>query len=141
MNEMNRRAKKRLLLAENSPEFLRSLGSLLELKDYEVVHAVTLEDAMEQLQSDPIDLALVDLRLTDDTDQFDVSGLAVAREAAKKGVPCVILTAFPSVETTRMALRSLGEEPPVADYLPKASGPQAILDVIALIGQYETDGE
>jgi two-component system KDP operon response regulator KdpE len=131
---MNKTKQRRLLLADNTSDYRRSLHSFLELEDYQVEEAASVEEAKEKLESVPVDLALVDLRLTTDEDDYDISGLAVAKKAAERGIPCIIITAFPSVEATRLALRSRGIEPPLAlDFIPKASGPHAVLNAIEVV--------
>jgi hypothetical protein len=49
--------------------------------------------------------AIVDLRLIDDKDEADLSGLALIKRAAPE-VPKILLTGYPTVEVTRRALRS-----------------------------------
>jgi DNA-binding response OmpR family regulator len=131
---MNKTKQRRLLLADNTSDYRRSLHSFLELEDYQVEEAASVEEAKEKLEAAPVDLALVDLRLTKDEDDYDISGLAVAKKATERGIPCIIITAFPSVEATRLALRSRGIEPPLAlDFIPKASGPHAVLNAIEVV--------
>lgn len=124
---------KRLLLADNRPEYRHSLRGFLELENYDVIEATSPVEAKEKLGNPGIDLALVDLRLTDDDDTADISGLEVAKLAAKLHIPCIIITAFDSVEVTRLALRSRGAEPIADDLIPKIYGPQAVLDAIKLV--------
>jgi DNA-binding response OmpR family regulator len=130
---MNSPTRRNLLLADNSLDYRRSLLPLLELEGYQVEEASSVQEAKEKLESVSLDLALVDLRLTEDGDDYDISGLEVARWAGERGVPCLIITAFDSVETTRLALRSRGAEPLAVDYVPKKDGPQALLDAIAVV--------
>jgi DNA-binding response OmpR family regulator len=124
---------KQLLIADNNADYRRSLRSLLELEDYWVEEAPSVEEAKAKLEAVPLDLALVDLRLTDDNDQYDISGLEVAKKAGEEGVPCIVITAFESVEATRLALRSRGAEPLALDLVPKAGSPQAVLDAIEAV--------
>ena len=86
-----------------------------------------------RLASASFDLTLVDLRLTNDSDAYDLTGLEVAKFAAERGVPCVIITAFPTVEATRLALRSRGAESLALDVVLKSDGPAALLDAIKVI--------
>jgi DNA-binding response OmpR family regulator len=130
----------RLLLADNSADYRRSLHGYLELEGYQVEEAASVEEAKEKLGAVPLDLALVDLRLTDDEDDYDINGLEVARWASERDIPCIIITAFPSVEATRLALRSRGTEPLALDFLPKASGPQAVLDAIEVVLSRREEG-
>lgn len=130
---MGRAAQMTLLLTDNSADYRRSLRLYLELEDYRVEEAESAEQAREKLASVPVDLALVDLRLHDDQDTYDISGLGVAKVAAGWGIPCIVMTAFPTVEVTRLALRSRGLEPLAVDLIPKADGPQALLDAIRVV--------
>jgi len=135
---VNEAERKRLLLVDNSSDYRRSLRGFLELEDYQVEEATSVGEAKERLETFPVDLVLVDLRLTNDEDRYDISGLEVAKKAGEKGVPCIVITAFPSVETTRLALRSRGAAPLAVDFVPKVSGPQAVLDAIkAVLNRHE----
>ncbi len=121
-----------VLLADNSEKYRASLIPLLRLEGYEVDEADSVEAAIAKLESTAPDLALVDLRLTDDGDDHDISGLEVAKKARERGIPCVIITAYDSVETTRLALRARGAEPSLAvDYVPKRLAPDVLLASIA----------
>jgi CheY-like chemotaxis protein len=120
-----------ILVADNIGEYRKSLRGYLELENYQVEGAASVEETIEKLETVSLDLSLVDLRLTDDKNDYDISGLEVAKKAVEEGIPCIIITAFPSVEATRLALRSRGIEPPLAvDFVPKVDGPQAILEAI-----------
>jgi DNA-binding response OmpR family regulator len=130
---MERNLVARVLLVDNSAGYRHSLLGLLGLEDYAVEEADSVTKAKEKLLAGDFDLALVDLRLTDDEDNYDFSGLEVARLATERGIPCVMITAFPSVQATRLALRSRGVEPLAVDLIPKADGPQSILDTIKLV--------
>jgi len=124
---MNHRTRKRILLADNIGEYRRSVIGFLELEGYAVTEAGTPEEAQEKLELEEFDLALVDIRMRDDKDTLDMSGLAVAKFASERGIPCIIVTAFPTVELARAALRSLGAEPYAQDMITKGSDPQAVL--------------
>ncbi|MGD8903164.1 MAG: response regulator transcription factor [Anaerolineae bacterium] len=132
---MERNLLARVLLVDNSADYRHSLLGLLGLEDYAVEEAGTVTEAKEKLLAEDYDLALVDLRMTDDEDDYDFSGLEVARLASERGIPCIVITAFPSVPATRLALRSRGVEPLAVDLIPKADGPQSILDTIKLVLQ------
>lgn len=130
---MERNPWARVLLVDNSADYRHSLLGLLGLEDYAVEEAGSVTEAKEKLLERGFDLALVDLRLTDDDDDYDFSGLEVARLASEQGVPCIVITAFPSIQATRLALRSRGVEPLAVDLIPKVDGPQSILDTIKLV--------
>jgi two-component system KDP operon response regulator KdpE len=120
----------RLLVADNSPDYRRSLRALLELTEYDVKEASSVKEAIQILESQHIDLLLSDLRLSEDWDAHDYSGLEVAKVAREMDVPCIIMTAFPSVDVVRMALRRDDREPLAEDFVPKAEGPHALLAAV-----------
>jgi two-component system response regulator VicR len=120
----------RLLLADNDPDYLASLQNLLEVEDYQVDVAASVDQAIALLAEERFDLALIDLRLIDENAGYDLSGLKVARAAGEAGVPCIMVTAFPSVEVVRQALRSQGLSPLALDVVPKDAGPVSLLDAI-----------
>jgi CheY-like chemotaxis protein len=120
----------RLLVVDNSLEYRRSVRDFLELKGYSTAEAGTAKEALEKLELEDFDLVLTGLRLVDDTDIEDMSGLEVSKFAAHCEVPCILVTSFPSGESARMVLRAIGGTPPIVDLILKASGPQALLDSI-----------
>jgi two-component system KDP operon response regulator KdpE len=130
---MERNPRARVLLVDNSADYRHSLLSLLALKRYEVEEAGSVNEAKEKLLTQDLDLALVDLRLTDDEDDYDFSGLEVNELAGERGIPCIVITAFPTVEATRWALQSREKDPLALDLIPKSDSPQSILDTIRLV--------
>src|SRR6185295_122569 len=127
---MNNRNRKRLLLADNRAEYRKSLRAYLELDGYDFAEAETPEEAKELLENEAFELVLADLRMRDEDDLNDWGGMEIAKFASERGIPCDIVTAFPSVELARLALRARGGEPFAQDMVTKASGPQAVLDAI-----------
>ena len=130
MKDQNR---KKLLVADNSDEYRRSLFGYLELEGYDYEEAGTIEDALEKLETEPFDLTLADLRMRDDNDTYDMRGLEIAKRSSKLGIPCVIVTAFTSVELARQAMRSVDGEAFAKDVISKAGGVQAVVDLINAI--------
>lgn len=122
-----------LLLVDDSADYRRSLLPLLQLEGHRIEEASSVEEARRKLQDAPIQLAVVDLRLSDDEDPYDITGLDVARSATERRIPCILITAYPSVDVARLALRSRGAEPLAVEMVPKASGPQALLDAIDIV--------
>lgn len=119
-----------VLIADNSPEYSRSLAALLELEGYEVVLATNFTEARKLLEQGGIDLAILDLRLSADDDEHDYSGLDLARDIAPS-IAKIILTAYPSIQVAREALKIHSDGLPIAaDFVQKADGPKAILSSI-----------
>jgi len=127
---MNGYLRKKILLADNSEEYRRSLFGYLDLEEYDYEEAGTPELAFEMLASEEFDLALVDLRMRDDNDPNDMRGLEIAKRAASMEIPCIIVTAFPTVELARKAMRSVDGEPYAKDVITKAGGIQPVVDLI-----------
>lgn len=130
---MNRQSIKSLLLADNDPDYRHSLRALLELENWRIEEADSIIQALNKLEVLQPDLILADLRLTNDKDDYDISGLEVAKKAAEKNISCIIISAFPTADATRLALRRRGAKPLADDFVPKAAGPQAILDAINIV--------
>lgn len=120
----------RALVVDNDSSYRESLRSLLEMEGFSVLEAPSFHEALERVDFAYIDVALIDLRLKDDHNDRDFSGLEVAEALGKKEIPCIIITGFDTVETTRLALKHLGTKPFVLDYVPKKDGPQALLSAI-----------
>lgn len=129
---MNQQKYIKLLLADNSAEYRRSVRSFLDLEGYEVEEAGSLELALKMLATKEFELVLADLRMRDDSNPNDMSGLEIAKFASEHGIACILVTAFPSWELARVALRSVRAEPYAKDVITKGSDPQAVLDSISL---------
>lgn len=111
---------KTILCIENDQNFLDTYAELLTLHGFRVLKASDLAKAEELLNSNAVHLAIVDLRLTEDNDSDDQSGLQFLQNNQHRYLPKIVLTAHPSLETTRASLRfnEQGQSPAV-DYLDK----------------------
>lgn len=96
-------APKRILIADNRPDHLQLRQQLFQIRKWEVVPASSPEEARAILEQQWVHLALIDLRLTNDDDPRDVSGLQLAHETDPV-VPKIIMTSWPNFETARDAL-------------------------------------
>jgi len=122
---------KRILFADNSHDFLDTRSGFLEAAGYRVLKAVTLEKAKQLLQDTWVHLAILDIRMVDDDDERDVSGLTLAKTEVYQPIPKVILTGFPSYEAVREALGpALHGLPPAVAFLAKKEGPEALIQVV-----------
>lgn len=119
-----------ILFADNDSDCLRTRSEFLEQEEYRVIPALNPTEARRVLERGGIDLAILDIRLEDDDDEKDISGLILAKEVARS-VPKIILTGFPSHEYVREALRPQLEGLPAAvDFVAKQDGPEALLRAI-----------
>ena len=109
-----------ILFADNDRDFLDTRSEFLEAEGYTVLKAYCLEEARDILDHRQVQLAILDIRLTDDADAGDISGLELAQEAAYNSLPKIMLTGFPNVEAVRIALRPVVNQlPPAVDYISK----------------------
>jgi DNA-binding response OmpR family regulator len=130
-----------ILLADNDSAFLATQKEFLEAEGYEVIAAASTTEARAILRQERIDLAVLDLRLTDDDDIEDVSGLEVARDVAFREVPKIIISSFPTYESVREALGPIiGRTQLALDFVAKQEGPEAMLKAIEMALSTELEG-
>jgi DNA-binding response OmpR family regulator len=111
-----------ILLADNDPDFVTLVTEFLESQGYRVIPAANAEEARELLLTRRVHLALLDMRLTNNEDENDRSGLTLAKEVAV-AIPKLIMTQWPTYRDVREAMR-LDETPlpPAVDFLFKEEG-------------------
>ena len=83
-----------ILFADNDQDSRISWERILRNAGYDVRLASGPEEARHVLHEMGVDVAVLDLRLVDDTDEHDISGLLIAKERAYRHIPKIILTAF-----------------------------------------------
>jgi CheY-like chemotaxis protein len=121
-----------ILFADNNSRFVKVRKEFLEQKGYRVIAANNPTEAKEILRKERVDLAILDIRMVDDTDERDISGLNLAKETARD-MPKIILTGFPTWEAVREALGpDLNGVPPAADFISKEEGVEAMLRAVEL---------
>jgi two-component system response regulator AtoC len=99
-----------LLIADDDPVALALLAEVLAGEGYTVRAASGGAACLELAAREPVELAIVDLRMP------DIDGLEVIRRLAviRPGIPIIILTAFAGIDTAIEAIRS-----GATDYLSK----------------------
>jgi DNA-binding response OmpR family regulator len=121
----------RVLFADNERDFLETRAEYLESAGYLVLKAYSLEQARQFLAESRVHLAVLDIRLVDDDDERDLSGLTLAKDSAFSAVPKIILTGFPTYQAVREVLGPVVEGlPPAVDFLDKREGPEAMLHAV-----------
>lgn len=121
-----------ILFADNNPRFLKVRKEFLEKEGYQVIPAADPAEARRILEQKQVDLAILNIRLVDDTDQKDISGLTLAKETARS-VPKIMLTGFPTWKAVREALGpDLDGVPAAVDFVSKAEGPEAMVQAVDL---------
>jgi DNA-binding NtrC family response regulator len=120
-------AKITILFADNHPDFSKTRVEMLEAEGYHVILAANPTEARRALEHNGVDLAILDIRLLDDDDEKDTSGLTIAKEVAPS-VPKIILTDYPSVDAVHEALKPQFHGLPAAvDFLEKRAGSEAMI--------------
>lgn len=116
-----------ILMADNLPDFLETRREFLEQAGYTVIPAGNPTDARKILQQVKLDLAILDIRLADDNDERDTSGLELAREFGQR-IPIIILTGYPTWSGVKAALgRGLNGLSSAVDFLSKEEDPDIMV--------------
>lgn len=123
-------SRKVILFVDNDVSFLKARKELLEKEGYQVIPATTPTEAREIFEHKPVDLAILDIRLIDDGNKDDISGLELAKEV-DRSIPKIILTGFPTWEAVKEALGSNLDGVSLAvDFIAKEEGYKALLRTI-----------
>lgn len=121
----------RILFSDNDQRFVRVRSEFLEARGYEVIPSFSVEEATRILKNEYVHLAIMDIRMTNDDDDRDTSGLILARAPAFRAIPKIILTGFPTYEAVRDALGpEIDGLPPAVAFLAKKEGPEAMLRAV-----------
>ncbi len=113
---------KTLLLVDDDRPFLRTLARVMEKKGFaEVRTAETVAAALEEVQTNPPDYAVVDMRLEDGNGLDVIEALARARPEARG----IVLTGYGNIATAVTAIK-LG----AIDYLAKPADADAIFKAL-----------
>ena len=111
-----------ILIADNNADYRTVCAKFLRAAGYQVCQADGPDQARHMVQTTHIHLAVLDLRMVNDDDSKDQSGLALARELPRS-LPKIILTAFPTYQDVREALKLDADRLPAAiDFVDKKQG-------------------
>lgn len=123
-----------LLLVDNNKSFLEAWTDLLKIHGYHILSSFTLEDASLKIRNNNIHLALIDVRMKNDRDINDISGIEFASRIEFEYLPKLIITDFPNWKGTRLALSTVLKDPPPAlDYLSKKDESGKLINVKDII--------
>ncbi|MFT3892791.1 MAG: DNA-binding response regulator [Anaerolineales bacterium] len=126
-----------ILLADNNEDFLDSRAEFLKKEGFVVLKAPSPQKARDILGQKRVNLAVLDIRLTDDT-EGDISGLDLALDPAFVSLPKIMMTGFPNVEDAKRSLKPfIGNLPPAIDYISKkgtgdAAGRKEFIEAVKL---------
>ncbi len=86
-------AQMRILVADNDDGMRQALVEFLQEEGYAALESSRPDEARRLLREGNVDVAVLDVRLLDDNDPFDLSGLEVACNSAPE-IPKVLMTRF-----------------------------------------------
>ncbi|MBL8100994.1 MAG: phosphotransferase [Anaerolineales bacterium] len=124
------KTKPRVLIVENKPSTRVANQSLLMEWGYEPVLAMgagasLIADAKRQAEEKRCSLALIDLRILDDDDEQDTSGLTLAEEMSDKLYP-IILSGYENFNAIIKMLKELQTKKIEIGFVKKTEGPFAL---------------
>jgi DNA-binding response OmpR family regulator len=123
---------KRVLIADNDIDFLETRAEQLEvIGGYRVFKAASPEEAEQLLARTWLHLAIFDIRMRDDNDDLDVSGLTLAADDRFRPIPKIILTRHATVQLARDALVAGADGQPLAvDFVDKKDELETLLEAM-----------
>ncbi len=122
---------KQVLYADNDREYLDTRSEFLEMEGYRVLKAYNPEEARRLLENENVHVAILDIRLENDDDAEDISGILLAKEERYKRIPKIFVTGFPTYSAVLEAYGSIISGEPVAyAFLAKKEGPQALIEAV-----------
>lgn len=122
--------KKVILIVDNQPEYLATRAEYVRAAGFSVLTATNPEVARRLAQRKHIDLSVIDLRLLNDDNPQDYTGLFLAEELHPR-MKIILNTGFPELRTALAALRRDPSGETVADnYISKDDGPAALISEI-----------
>jgi DNA-binding response OmpR family regulator len=118
----------RVLIVDNDPRTRESLGALISHWGYIPIIAegegdVLVEDAKDRAKAHRCQVAIVDIRLIDDLDVKDKSGLDLVQQL-KPALSSIVTSAFGNAELVSESL----EEKGASAFVTKESGPKVLKD-------------
>lgn len=91
-------SQRRILVVDDEQELTRTLGDFLLSRDYRVYQAVSGEEALQHLNSVPLDLVLLDLRLP------KMQGTEILESIRRRDphLPVIVVTAYAASHTEQL---------------------------------------
>jgi len=125
--------KRTVLVVDNRKDLLASMRDYLEAHNYIVLTAQTEPEALRHCEQEVVHLAIIDVRLLNDSNSQDLSGLQLAAKI-DESIPKIILTGHRGDDPASLVLTALGPNARgnvlAADFVWKREGPERLLEAI-----------
>src|SRR3954462_13774412 len=112
----------RVLFVDDEPTIRLTLPKILEMHEFEVKAAASVQDALKLIQSEKFDVLLSDLNIGEPSDGFTVVS---AMRRVQPDAVTIIITGYPAFETALEAIRGQ-----VDDYIVKPADTEELIDTI-----------
>ena len=116
-----------VLFVDNNADFLALWARKLSSVGYTVYEALSLAAAEQILAQHWVHAMVVDVRMIDDDDPEDISGLMLVRNEAYAAVPAVVFTQSTDPTHVQAALRLANRRAASVDYIMKIGKPDRIM--------------
>jgi len=121
---------RQILFADNDPDFLETRSESLEKAGYKIVKATSVAEAEKYLREMWTPIAILDIRLENDDDDKDASGLTLVNADFTRSITKIILTNFKTPLARDLVRAGQRGRPLAIDIVEKQEGPDALLRVI-----------
>ena len=123
-------AQTKILMVDNDPDFLATRAEFLEQAGYHVTKATTLADAEKYLRDGWFQLAILDIRMINDDDEKDVSGMTLVNADFTRAIMKIVLTSFNTTLVTGLVRAAQDEQHRTIDVIEKAEGYDVFLAAV-----------
>jgi len=121
----------KILIVDNSKDYLSSESAFLKRHGFSVYEAENKSEALRVLSDYKIDLIIIDVRLNNDADPEDRSGIDFAIDIGYKNIPKILITGFPDFKTVREALSFRFNQYPIAvNFISKQENRESLVSAI-----------
>lgn len=119
-----------ILFVDNDPDFLATRAEFLERAGYQVTKATNLADAEKHLREGLIHLAIIDIRMMDDDDEKDVSGMTLINADFARAITKIVLTSFNTPLVRDLVRAAQPGQPLIIDVIEKGEGPATLIEAV-----------
>ena len=121
---------KTIMIVDNSKQYLDELSENLSRANYSVLKCANEKVAKETLSKNDIDLAIVDLKLKNDADPSDKSGVDLLSYIGNQ-IPKILISAYPEPNIIAETLRAREGGVLAHDFIAKSLGMSTIRDSVS----------